>query len=54
MRTLLLTLLALLLVALLLGCVGNTNTTLRQLDPLPSLESKPDYEIDTWITFVHC
>jgi len=54
MRTLLISLLALLLVACLLCYVGDTNMTLRQLEPLPSLESAPDYKPDTYITFVHC
>lgn len=54
MRSFLLTLLALLLVFSLLYYVGDTDVALRQLAPLPSLESPPDYGPDTYITFVHC
>ena len=47
-------LVALLLIALLIGCAGNARIELPQLEPLPSLETAPDYGPDSYITFVHC
>ena len=48
-------LLTLILVAAMFGCVADYATAPRQqLEPLPSLESKPDYMPDTEIMLVHC
>ena len=42
-------LIALLLVALLIGCAGSVSMELPQLEPLPSLETAPDYGPDSYI-----
>ena len=43
-----------LLYLLLVGVSGFAVSSTPQLEPLPSLESTPNYQPPTYITFVHC